>query len=151
MVSRPPLPWTAHPLLTFPVAELETHERGAQGEQAGETSQWEPQEDTLSLGRGPGLPEKIKATRPGPPGSYLLTLRLSLPLPHFHPCSRASDPPAFIPSPAGQCAAHSRCQQKSSYSHISLVLLGHVLIYRQFSTRIPMMKRTGRCNSYSTC
>ena len=62
MVSRPPLPRTTHPLLAFPVAELETHERGAQGEQAGETSQWEPQEDTPSLGRCPRLPETIKTT-----------------------------------------------------------------------------------------
>lgn len=50
------------PLLAFPVAELDTRERGAQGEQAGETSNWEPQEDTPSLGRCPRLLETIKTT-----------------------------------------------------------------------------------------
>ena len=57
-----PHPWITHLLLAFPVAELDTHERGAQGEQAGETSNWEPQEDTPSLGRCPRLLETIKTT-----------------------------------------------------------------------------------------
>lgn len=50
MVSHPLLPRATHPLLAFPVAELETHEQGAQVEQAGETSQWELQEDTRLWG-----------------------------------------------------------------------------------------------------